>query len=75
MKETFKSDITGKEYCPNDVVRLVNVRQLLFYMRNGVEILDIYPSKDFKTNDDVLVFIVNKKDSQEAYKKWMMRNE
>lgn len=75
MKEIFKSDFTGKEYCPNDVVRLVNVRQLLFYMRNGVEILDIYPSKDFKTNDDILVFIVNKKDSQEAYKKWMMRNE
>lgn len=75
MKEIFKSDLTGKEYCPNDVVRLVNVRQLLFYMRNGVEILDIYPSKDFKTNDDILVFIVNKKDSQEAYKKWMMRNE
>lgn len=75
MKEMIKSDLTGKEYCPSDVVRLVNVRQLLFYMNHNVEILDIYPSKDFKTNEDILVFIVNKKDSQEVYKKWMMRDE
>lgn len=75
MREMAKSDITGKEYDPNECVRLVNVRQLLFYMNHNVEILDIYPSKDLKTGEDILVFIVNKKATQEIYKKWMMRYE
>lgn len=71
MKEYVKSDTTGKTYYPSDVVRLINIRQLLYYMNLGVEILDFYPSKDFKTGEDILVFIVNKKDSQKAYRKWM----
>ena len=71
MKYYIKSENTGKVYCPDEVVRLVNMRQLLFYMLQGVEILDFYPSKDFKSGEDILVFIVNKKDSQEAYRKWM----
>lgn len=71
MDELMKSSTTGKYYKPSECIRLVNVKQLLFYMNNGVEILDFYPSKDFKTNEDVLVFIVNKKNSQEVYKKWL----
>lgn len=36
----------------------------------GVEILDLYPSKDFKTGQDVLVFIVNRNDSRSVYEEW-----
>lgn len=71
MKEIIVSNTTGRSYCPADCVRLVNMRQLLFYMLNDVKILDLYPSKDFKTGEDILVFIVDKKDSQLAYKKWV----
>jgi len=71
MKEYITSDTTGKTYCPDDTIRLLNYRQLLFYMNKGVPILDFYPSKDFKTGQDVLVFLVNKKDSQKAYREWM----
>lgn len=71
MDEMIRSDTTGKWYDPKDVVRLINIKQLLYYMQHNVEILDFYASKDFKTNEDILVFIVNKKDSQEAYKKWL----
>ena len=39
-------------------------------MTKGIEILDIYPSKDFKTGEDILVYVVNKKESQEVYKEW-----
>ena len=70
MKDYAKSDTTGKVYCASDCVRLINMKQLLFYMKNGVEILDFYPSKDFKTGEDVLAFIVNKKDSQKVYHMW-----
>lgn len=70
MKEYITSDTTGRTYCPGDSIRLLNVRQLVFYMNHGVEILDFYPSKDFKTGEDVLVFIVDKKASQKAYRMW-----
>ena len=76
MKEYAKSDTTGRIYYPSECIRLVNYRQLLFYMKNNIEILDFYVSKDFKTNEDILVFIVNKKDSQEVYQRWLeSRNE
>ena len=76
MKEYAKSDTTGKIYCANDVIRIINVKQVLFYMRNGIEVLDFYPSKDFKTGEDVMVFLVNKKDSQKVYQMWQdLRHE
>ena len=71
MKEYVKSDTTGKFYCANDVIRLINIKQVLFYMANGIQILDFYPSKDFKTGENIMVFLVNKKDSQRVYRKWM----
>ena len=76
MKEYAKSDTTGRIYCASDVIRLINLRQVVYYMKNGIEILDFYPSKDFKTGEDVMVFLVNKKDSQEIYQKWLdMRHD
>lgn len=70
MKDYARSDTTGKVYCASDCIRLVNMRQVTFYMMHGVEILDFYPSKDFKTGENILVFLVDKKKSQEAYKMW-----
>lgn len=70
MKDTIYSESTRREYVPSECVRLTNMKQWALYMNMGVEILDFYPSKDFKTGKDIMVFIVNKKDSQEAYKVW-----
>lgn len=70
MKETKTSRITGKSYCHSECLRLVNVKQFLFYIKMGVEILDIYPDQDFKTGEDILVFVVDKANSQEAYRLW-----
>lgn len=70
MKEMITSDTTGKTYCPQDCVRIVNPRQIAAYWLHGVEILDIYGSRDFKTNEPILVAIFNKKDSREAYEQW-----
>ena len=76
MKDYMKSYTTGRIYCPSECIRIINLRQITFYAKMGVEILDFYPSTDFKTGEDILVFIVNKKDSQEAYQKWQeMRYE
>ena len=70
MEELVFSESTGRTYNPNKCVRIVNVKQVLFYMNHGVEILDFYPSQDFKTNEDIMVFIVDKLRTQMIYKKW-----
>lgn len=71
MKEYIKSTSTGKVYCPRDCIRLVNMKQLAFYMKHGVEVLDFYSSKDFKTGEDIIVFLVNKFDTKDIYQKWL----
>ena len=70
MKEYITSDTTGRTYCPGDVLRLVNVKQVATYALHGLEILDFYPSRDFKTNEPIIVFIVDKNKSKELYDKW-----
>ena len=65
-----KSNFTGKLYEPNKCCRILNMTQLAFYMDNNVELLDLFVSKDHKTNKPILVGVVDKMDSYEAYKMW-----
>ena len=73
MKESVISNTTGKQYCPSDVVRILNPRQATLYIANGAELLDIYASKDFKTNDPLLVFIFNRQATTPLYDAWCKR--
>lgn len=66
----IKSNFTGKSYEPNKCCRIVNMSQLAFYLTMDVELLDLYVSKDHKTNKPILVGVVDKTDSYEAYKMW-----
>ena len=70
MKEYITSDVTGKTYAIRDVVRILNPRQQLLYIKAGLYPLDIYVSIDEKTDKDVLVMIFSKKDSYPLYQKW-----
>lgn len=69
MKEYVTSSVTGKTYALQDVVRILNTQQIIAYMKNGVELLDIYPSINFN-NVPVLVFIVNRRKTKEIYDLW-----
>lgn len=64
------SEITGKDYYPSQVVRIINIRQACSYMRLGKIPVDIYPSIDFKTNNPVLVILFNREDTKDAYERW-----
>ena len=66
----IKSNFTGKSYDPNKCCRIINMLQLAFYLDKDVELLDLYVSKDYKTNKPMLVGIVDKTSSYEAYKLW-----
>lgn len=65
-----KSNFTGKHYDPNKSCKILNMQQLAFYMENGVELLDLFVSKDYKTKKPILVGVVDKVDSYEFYQLW-----
>lgn len=70
MKEKIQSQTTGKTYAPSDVVRIVNQTQATMYMVHGAELLDIYPSRDFKTNKPMMVYIFNRVATMKLYDAW-----
>ena len=65
-----KSNFTGKHYDPNKSCKILNMQQLAFYMANNVELLDLFVSKDYKTKKPILVGVVDKASSYEAYQLW-----
>jgi len=69
--EYFKeSRITGKKYDLFKQVRILNIQQAIFYLKNGVCLQDIEISKDRNGKNDVLVFLFDKDESQEAFQAW-----
>ena len=65
-----KSNFTGKVYDTDKSSRIVNMAQLAFYMSMDVELLDFYVSKDYKTKKPMLVGVVDKSNSYQAYQLW-----
>lgn len=66
----IKSNFTGKSYEPDKCCRIVNMLQLAFYIEQGVELLDLYVSKDYKTKKPILVGVIDRLDSFKAYQLW-----
>ena len=65
------SSLTGEYYDENDSIRIVNIKQALFYWINNVRPLSIYPGKDLKTGEPILVFIFKKSKTKDLYKEWL----
>ena len=70
MKEYIDSHISDKKYARQDVVRILNPKQQLLYVKAGLYPLDLYASIDDQTGKDVLVMIFSKKESYPLYQKW-----
>lgn len=68
--DKIHSDITGKDYWPHEGIRLLNLRQCTLYLKNGCELLDLYTSTDVNTNEPILCFIFNRKDSKKYFDLW-----
>lgn len=69
-EDMIHSDVTGQDYYPHDVVRLINIRQICSYLQLNKKPVDIYASVDFKTNSPVLVVLFNRNDTKDAYSRW-----
>ena len=61
---------TVRNYLPYEVVRIVNPKQYLLYIKNNVYPIDLYASIDEKTNNSILAMVFLKNDTTEVYKKW-----
>ena len=71
MKDLVTSEVTGKTYDPSRCVRILNSLQACRYIKNHCLPVDIYPSIDFKTGQDVLVFLFEKsEENQRLYQLW-----
>lgn len=70
MKDYVTSAVTGKTYACQDVVRILNPKQQMLYIKAGLHPLDIYASIDEKIDKDVLVMIFSREESYPLYQKW-----
>lgn len=49
-----KTNLKPRDYLPHEAVRIVNPKQSLLYIKNGVYPIDMYASIDEKTNNSIL---------------------
>ena len=68
MIETKLNNV--RNYSPHEVVKIVNPKQYLLYVKNEIYPIDIYTSIDKKTNNAILAMVFLKEDTLEVYKKW-----
>lgn len=64
------TNLKPRDYLLKDVVRIVNPKQQLLYIKNQVYPIDIYTSVDDKTGNSIIVMIFLKSDTSEVYRKW-----
>lgn len=69
------SKITGRTYELFSQIRILNIKQSIFYLKNGVVLNDIEISEDRKTHEPVMVFLFNREDTRDAYDKWCKQHE
>ena len=60
----------ARDYLPHEVVRIVNPKQQLLYVKNNIYPVDIFTSIDDKTDNAILAMVFLKEDTTEVYKKW-----
>lgn len=70
MKMYCASSLTGELYCPEDTIRIVNPKQVLFYLCKGLPIQDVFPSTNYQTGEKTIVFSVDKRLSHDLYIEW-----
>ena len=67
----IKTNINARDYKYNEVVRICNVKQQIFYLSSGVYPIDIYTSYDDKNDRKIIVMIFEKDKTKGLYQKWL----
>ena len=67
----IKTNINARDYKYNEVVRICNVKQQIFYLSSSVYPIDIYTSYDDKNDRKIIVMIFEKDKTKGLYQKWL----
>ena len=67
----IKTNINARDYKYNEVVRICNVKQQIFYLSSSVYPIDIYTSYDDENDRKIIVMIFEKDKTKELYQKWL----
>ena len=73
----LQSHLNPRPYKPNEIVRIINMKQAKLYICNNVYPIDIYSGLDKKGNT-ILVMVFLKEQTQEVYelwKNWMLEED
>ena len=65
-----ESNLHPRPYYVNEVVRIVNPKQMRFYVSKGIYPIDMYVSEDDWDNQ-IVVYIFLREETQELYQKWI----
>ena len=66
----IKTNLKPRNYSIHEVVRIVNLKQYLLYIKNGVYPIDMYTRIDEDTDNIILAVVFLKEDTTDVYKKW-----
>ena len=72
MDEFIKrSKLTGEKYnvFDPDIARIVNLKQIIFYLQLDLIPIDICVSED-RTGKKILVYLYRKSETKEAFDRW-----
>lgn len=77
MDDVFyvESIITGKRYNVFDCIKILNIQQVIYYLKNNVSLQDMKISEDRQTGKPCLVFYFIREDTREVYDEWCKRKE
>ena len=66
----IKTNLKPRNYSIHEVVRIVNPKQYLLYIKNRVYPIHMYTSIDEDTDNIILAVVFLKEDTTDVYKKW-----
>jgi len=61
---------SGAKYLASEAIRILDPYQAALYWNNGLEPLEIYPSRDFKTGKALIVYVFKREDTKELFDLW-----
>lgn len=68
--EKVEGKFSNKNYYVNEAIRILDPVQAALYWANGIEPLDIYPSRDYKTNKALIVYVFKREETKDVFDKW-----
>ena len=73
MENKIKSKLRNVEYNASEAIRILDPFQAALYWNHDVEPLDIYPSRDFKAQKALIVFVFRRSETKEVFDLWCKR--